>query len=95
MANISDGGNRAVWKFSADGKYTVGSGNTWFNTPHNLALNAWGNRLFVTHSGALNNRVSVMKVGGSRTPEVVDNVKVGKNPFGLDLVTNTFWPADN
>lgn len=95
VTNIAGRGNRAVWEFTQDGKRSFGSGNTWFNTPHNVAPNARGTRLFVTHSGALNNHVSVMAVGGANAPAVVNNIKVGVNPFGLGLVRNTFWQGDH
>lgn len=94
-ANIKEKGDNAVWALSKDGKRSYGSGDTWFDTPHNLALDAADKRLFVTHSGVQNNKVTVMKILSTESPIAVGNVTVGKNPFGLGLVTGTFWPSDN
>lgn len=95
VTNIKEGGDNAVWALSGNGKRSFGSGDTWYDVPHNLALDAAAKRLFVTHSGADNNQVTVMKIREQESPIAVNHVKVGTNPFGLGLVTNSFWPSDN
>jgi DNA-binding beta-propeller fold protein YncE len=55
--------------------------STPFPTPHNLSINARGDKLFVTHSGATADKVTVYTL--SPGPSFVTSVTVGTNPFGL------------
>lgn len=56
--------------------------NTPSTVPHNLALTPNGRTLYVTHSGA-NNKVSVFRTRSNDTPELIGQVTVGTNPFGI------------
>lgn len=58
---------------------------TPYTVPHNVALTADGRKLFVTHSGA-NNKVSVFRIRGDGSPQLIGDVTVGTNPFGLAYV---------
>lgn len=55
--------------------------------PHNLVATPSGQKLFVTHSGGTADKVSVYRlVGKYRTPELMGDVTVGLNPFGIGYV---------
>ena len=56
-----------------------------FTVPHNIALSAEGDKLFVTHSGD-NNQVSIYDLNEEGLPELSGSVTVGDNPFGLAAV---------
>ena len=56
-----------------------------FSTAHNLAINRKGKKLFVTHSGATANQLSIYKL--KPMPSLKTTVTVGTNPFGLAYYT--------
>ena len=57
--------------------------DTNFTVPHNVALTPNGKKLYVTHSGAANNIVSVLDVKNDGTLELKAEIAVEFNPFGL------------
>ncbi len=58
-----------------------------FPVPHNLVLDGRNRKLYVTHSGATADKVSVYTVSGNDPiPVLVGDVTVGLNPFGLEFV---------
>ena len=57
-----------------------------FAVPHNIALTPDGSKLYVTHSGATADKVSVYTVGADGVPVFSTDVTVGLNPFGLAWV---------
>ncbi|MDY7107194.1 MAG: YncE family protein [Planctomycetota bacterium] len=60
--------------------------DTPFTVPHNIALTPSGRKLYVTHSGP-NDKVTVYRTTWwDPVPELVGEVTVGANPFGLDYV---------
>lgn len=60
----------------------VGSGTgTPFPVPHNIALNRTDDKLFLTHSGATADQLSIYDVNPS--PNFVTSLTLGTNPFGL------------
>lgn len=52
-------------------------------TPHNIVINANGNKMFVTHSGATANIISVYDVNKSGAISFSTTITAGSNPFGL------------
>ncbi len=86
--NISGGGVDAIYTINTKENKVIGHPvNTPFPTPHNLALNARGSKLYVTHSGATANQVSVFSIDKkTRLPELLTTVTVELNPFGLAFV---------
>jgi DNA-binding beta-propeller fold protein YncE len=82
VTNIAGGGTDAVWDVDRllDVDHTT---DTAVAVPHNLA--EVDGQVFVTHSGATNDSVSVIAHGrdGFGTSEVVT---VGSNPFGLAVI---------
>jgi DNA-binding beta-propeller fold protein YncE len=56
-------------------------------TPHNVALVPSGEKLYLTHSGATADKVSIYTVSPeTRLPTYLREVTVGLNPFGLAFV---------
>jgi DNA-binding beta-propeller fold protein YncE len=51
-------------------------------TPHNITINEAGNKLFVTHSGAMATSVTTYTVSGS-TLTAGNTITAGTNPFGV------------
>jgi YVTN family beta-propeller protein len=84
--NISGGGNNAVYSLNARNRSVNAPVGTAFNTPHNVAVTPDGKLLYVTHSGATNNQVSVIRVDSHGETSLLGNVQAGTNPFGLAFV---------
>ena len=64
--------------------------NTIFPTPHNVAITNDGEHLFLTHSGANSNVISVFSLDDPTTPEWKSSVNGrGVNPFGLAYVASS------
>ena len=58
-----------------------------YTVPHNIALTPNGRKIYVTHSGAANDKVSVYRTSGSSpVPSYAGDVTVGLNPFGIAYV---------
>lgn len=53
------------------------------NTPHNIAVNATGTSLYVTHSGTSQNTVSVFSIDSEKKLSFKKSVITGNNPFGI------------
>lgn len=51
--------------------------------PHNLAVNESGQKLYVTHSGAMANTVSTYSIDNNGGLTAVQSITVETNPFGL------------
>ena len=61
--------------------------DTPYPVPHNIALTPDSRTLFVTHSGAQADRVTIYRASQQDPlPTLVGEVTVGLNPFGLDFV---------
>lgn len=65
----------------------IDTGTPPIPTPHNIALTPNGKKLYVTHSGAAANQVTVYTVAkDDAVPVFLGAVTVGLNPFGLTYV---------
>lgn len=51
--------------------------------PHNITVNAAGDKMFVTHSGPSATTVSTYTINASATLSAGNTITVGTNPFGL------------
>ena len=87
-SNLPGGGTGALYTISTQDNSVVGSAvDSPYPVPHNLSLTPNGKNLFVTHSGAAADKVTIYRMSGmSPVPEFVDEVTVGLNPFGLTYV---------
>lgn len=83
--NISGGGTDGIYIIDIYSQEVIGSVNTSFPVPHNLSVKFNGRKkLYVTHSGATSDKVSVYKITGSNgIPLHVKDITVGLNPFGI------------
>ncbi|MEQ9095921.1 MAG: hypothetical protein RIE32_06620 [Phycisphaerales bacterium] len=86
--NIAGGGDGGLVKIDTRTMEVVAEPtDTPFPTPHNIALTPSGNKLYVTHSGMMADRVSIYRAAGRRgQPRLIGEVTVGRNPFGLAYV---------
>lgn len=86
--NIADGGINALYAINTRSKMLIGEPvDTPYPTPHNIVLTRPNNKLYITHSGATSDKVSVFTVS-RRNPEPVflTDVSTGLNPFGIEFV---------
>lgn len=86
--NLPGGGTDGLYAIDTRRHEIIGEPvDTPYAVPHNIALTANGRRLFVTHSGATANRVTLYSIrNSSPTPVLIGDVTVGTNPFGLAYV---------
>ena len=86
--NLPGGGTDALWTIDTRSNTVVGEPvDAPYAVPHNLALTPNGRWIYLTHSGATSDRVTVYRTEGpSRVPTYVTEVTVGLNPFGLAFV---------
>ncbi len=89
VGNISDGGTDATYTIDLSTNTLIGGGvDAPFSAPHNYAVTNDNNTMYLTHSGMLNNTVSVYSL--SPTPTLITSLGVGFNPFGL--ATYSYMP---
>ena len=84
--NLPGGGADGVYCINTRSNRIIGTVDTAFNTPHNVALTPSGRKLYVTHSGA-NDKVSVFQVERNGSLTSLGEVTVGNNPFGLASIS--------
>jgi len=82
--NFSGGGTNGLFAINTRANGIIGSTNTPFPVPHNIALTPNGRKLYLTHSGATAKQVTVYSVAApDAVPVYVTTIEVGLNPFGL------------
>lgn len=90
VTNIAGGGPGGLVTIDVRGRNAntvVGTTDTPFATPHNIAVTNNGRKVYVTHSGDVMNKVSVYSASRAHpVPVMIGTVTVGFNPFGLDFV---------
>ena len=86
--NLPGGGMNALYTISTGTNEILGAPvDSPYPVPHNIALSPDAGTLFLTHSGATSDKVTVYRMsGGDRIPEYAAEVTVGLNPFGLTYV---------
>jgi len=86
--NISGSGSNGIYAIDTRrNKLLDEAVDTPFPVPHNIALTLRGHKLYVTHSGASSDQISVYRINRkSQLPEFATTVTVGLNPFGLAFV---------
>jgi len=86
--NISGGGKAGLVAINTKTNAVIGQAtDTPFPKPHNIALTRKADKLYITHSGATANQVSVYRIDKkSKKPTLETVVTVGLNPFGLTFV---------
>jgi DNA-binding beta-propeller fold protein YncE len=85
--NLPGGGADGLFAIDTRTNTVIGSVDTPYAVPHNIALDTSGRKLFVTHSGATADKVTIYTVNGNNAvPSLDGEVTVGLNPFGLAFV---------
>lgn len=88
--NFPGGGIDGLVAIDTDTNTELGSidtGNPPIPIPHNIALTPNGKKLYVTHSGATANQVTIYTTTrNDAVPVFIGAVTVGRNPFGLAYV---------
>jgi len=85
--NLPGGGTGALHAIDTSGLQTIGTPvDAPYATPHNVALTPNGRKLYLTHSGATADKVTIYRIASDATPVFAGEVTVGLNPFGLDYV---------
>jgi hypothetical protein len=65
----------------------LGATDTPYPVPHNVATDSAGSKVYVTHSGATANQVSIYSASAANpVPVLAGEVTVGANPFGITYV---------
>lgn len=81
--NLPGGGSDALWAIDTDTNTVICEAvGTPFAAPHNIALTPNGRKLYLTHSIATSNKVTIYKLV-NRVPVYYKEVSVGLNPFGI------------
>lgn len=93
VTNLPGGGENAVYTIlTSDNSPASSTGvdSIMEGSPHNLAISDDGRKLYLTHSGADANKVSVFTINQeTQEPTLLTDVTVGNNPFGLGFVPKT------
>jgi YVTN family beta-propeller protein len=86
--NLPGGGTDGLFAIDTRTNSLIGDPvDTPYPVPHNIALTPDGRKLFVTHSGATADKVTVYTVSQHNpVPVYAGEVTVGLNPFGLAFV---------
>ena len=84
--NLPGGGTDGLFAIDTKTNTVIGSADTPFPVPHNLVV-AKNDKLFLTHSGGMSDKVSIYDVTTpSPVPVLRGTVTVGLNPFGIAYV---------
>lgn len=86
--NLPGGGNPGLFAIDTrTDRLLEPAVDTPYPVPHNIVLSPSGRTLFLTHSGAASDKVTIYFIPPNRTaPLYFGEVTVGLNPFGLDFV---------
>jgi YVTN family beta-propeller protein len=82
--NLPGGGSNGLYAIGTKRNEVIGSSNTPYPVPHNIALTPSSKKLYLTHSGGTSDKVTVYKISNRNpVPVFVKEIAVGLNPFGL------------
>jgi YVTN family beta-propeller protein len=83
--NLPGGGTDAIWAIDTKSLHVLGTpADAPYATPHNVALTPDARKLYLTHSGDTSDKVVIYAIAPpGATPQLVGEVTVGLNPFGL------------
>lgn len=85
--NISDGGIDGLLTIDTSSDTVVDTDDTpMLPTPHNIALSPGNGYLYITHSGATADKVSVFDLSNPADPSFLTSLTAGLNPFGIGAV---------
>ncbi|MDX1414393.1 MAG: YncE family protein [Candidatus Promineifilaceae bacterium] len=86
--NLPGGGIDGLYTIDTKSNQVLGSPvDTAYPTPHNIAMNPKGTKIYVTHSGPTADKVTVYSASKKMpVPVAIGEITVGMNPFGLAYV---------
>lgn len=84
--NLPGGGTDGLYAIDLRTNTVLGTTDTPYAVPHNIALTPAGDKLYVTHSGGTSDKVTVYEIGADNLPVLSSEVTVEWNPFGLSYV---------
>lgn len=84
--NLPGGGTDGLIAIDLRTNTILGTTDTPYAVPHNIALTPAADKLYVTHSGGTADKVTIYEVGADDLPVLVGEVTVEFNPFGLSYV---------
>jgi DNA-binding beta-propeller fold protein YncE len=84
--NLTGGGTDGLFAVDTRTKNILGTTDTPYAVPHNIALTRNGT-LYLTHSGGTSNKVTIYAVSSADPiPTLIGEITVGLNPFGLAYI---------
>ena len=94
--NLPGGGIDGLYTIDLKKNLTVGSpADTAYPVPHNLVASQDSKKLYVTHSGATADKVTVYAISRQNpVPAPLGEITVGLNPFGLAFVPDAIQEDD-
>lgn len=82
--NLSGGGTDGLFAIGTRNNSVIGTSNTPYAVPHNIALTPNSKKLYLTHSGGTSDKVTVYTVSNhDPVPQFLKEITVELNPFGL------------
>ncbi len=82
--NIAGGGTNGLYVIDTGNNQVTGSSDTPYPVPHNIALPTNSKKLYLTHSGAASDKVTVYEISERHpAPMFLGEITVELNPFGL------------
>lgn len=88
VTNLPNGGTDGLFTIDLASNTVIGEPvDTAFPTPHNLVATQDGRKLYLTHSGATADKVTVYAISDKEPlPVPLGQITVGLNPFGLAFI---------
>jgi len=86
VTNIAEGGVQGIYAIDGKKKRVIGTEGSPYAVPHNLVVTNNGQKIYVTHSGGNQNKVSVYLVKPGKQPRYSSEITVSFNPFGLAYI---------
>lgn len=80
---LSSISNKQLHVFDMINGNVIQTVETESNAPHNITVNEGGTSLYVTHSGASGNKVSVYSINSQGLLNFNRSITAGNNPFGI------------
>jgi YVTN family beta-propeller protein len=84
--NLTGGGTDGLFAIDLRTNEVLGTTDTPYAVPHNIALTPTADKLYLTHSGGTSDKVTVYEIGADDLPVLIGEVTVEFNPFGLSYV---------
>lgn len=82
--NLPGGGTDGLFAIGTRNNSVIGTSNTPYAVPHNIALTPNSKKLYLTHSGGTSDKVTVYTISNHNpVPQFLKEITVELNPFGL------------